>query len=84
MRRKHWMGMVALAVLGLIAVGAPADVMTFQNGVAGYTGSDDAWLNYHTPPVQSRVEEQWRPPIRFDRQPEVGKEIEPLSRFVSI
>ena len=50
MKTGQWMAMVGLAVVGLVAAAAPAEVATFQDGVDGYVGSDDAWLSWHSPP----------------------------------
>ena len=44
MNRKHWMVLAGPVVLGLIAVAAPADVISFQNGVDGYAGAEDNML----------------------------------------
>ena len=67
MSSKRWMGMVGLAILGLVVGTSPADVISFQQGadnalVTNYQGTDDNTLHagsrvdqnagtYHVGPV---------------------------------
>ena len=67
MSSKRWMGMVGLAILGLVAGTSPADIISFQQGadnalVTNYQGTDDNGIHagsrvdqnagtYHVGPV---------------------------------